>query len=57
MQDVGYKQAMGTWVPELVASHAVPGIREQSAAPGSHSLADRGDTGRVQAKGQNSDSL
>lgn len=51
------KPAAGTRVPEHSALHVIPGIRERSAAPDSHSLAGRGDTGRVQVKGLNSNSL
>lgn len=50
------KQAAGPRVPEHTAPQAIPGTREQSAAPDSHSLAGTGDTGRVQVRGQNSNS-
>lgn len=51
------KQAAGPRVPEHAAPHAIPGTREQSAAPDSHSLVGRGDTGRVQVRGRYSNSL
>lgn len=52
-------QVAGPRVPTHMhaAPHAIPGIRAQSAAPDSHSLAGRGDTGRAQVRGQNSNSL
>lgn len=51
------KQAAGARVPEPAPPHPIPGTREQSAAPDSHSLVGRGDTGRVQVRGPNSNSL
>lgn len=50
------KQVTGACFPERVAPQSIPGTREQSAAPDSHSQAGRGDIGRVQVMGQDANS-
>jgi hypothetical protein len=57
VQHLDYKQAVSARVPEFSAPRTIPDTHERSAGPDSHSPAGREDTGRVQARGQNSSSL